>query len=248
MATIAVYSIKGGVGKTTIAANLAWCSAATSKRSTLLWDLDAAGGGGFLFGIEPTRKQRAASVFAQDADPAELVQATTFPNLGVLPADASLRALDAALLKLGKRRRLARLIERLDSRYARIVLDCPPVLNEISAQVMRAADVVIVPLTPSLLSLRALDQIRTDLADNHKHHPPLLPVLSMIDRRRASHRAAIDAHPDWPIVPMASAVEQMAARQQPVGVFAPASAAAQAFDRLWAGIEARLILRPTDIA
>ena len=103
MATIAVYSIKGGVGKTTIAANLAWCSAATSKRSTLLWDLDAAGGGGFLFGIEPTRKQRAASVFAQDADPAELVQATTFPNLGVLPADASLRALDAALLKLGKR-------------------------------------------------------------------------------------------------------------------------------------------------
>lgn len=241
MATIAVYSIKGGVGKTTIAANLAWCSATISKRPTLLWDLDASGGGGFLFGIEPDRKQRAATVFAHDADPGELVRATAYPNLSILPADASLRALDAALVKLGKRRRLARLIERLDKDHRRIVHDCPPVLNEVSAQIMRAADVVIVPLTPSLLSLRALDQIRADLADNHKRHPPLLPVLSMIDRRRASHRTAIEAHADWPVIPMASAVEQMAARQAPVGAFAPASPAALAFGRLWAGIEARLV-------
>ena len=241
MATIAVYSIKGGVGKSTIAANLAWCAASISKRTTLLWDLDAAGGGGFLLGIDPPSRQRAASVFAQETDPADLIQPTTYPNLAVLPADASLRALDAALLKLGKRRRLARLVERLNQQHARIVLDCPPVLNELSAQVMRAADVVIVPLTPSLLSLRALDQIRRDLTDNHKHHPALLPVLSMIDRRRASHRAALVEHPDWPVIPMASAVEQMAARQQPVGVFAPASASAHAFAQLWTGIEARLI-------
>ena len=241
MATIAVYSIKGGVGKTTIAVNLAWCAATVSKRPTLLWDLDASGGGGFVFGIEPPRRERAAALFAQEVEPGELVQATAYPNLSVLPADASLRALDAALLKLGKRRRLARLIERLDKDYRRIVLDCPPVLNEVSAQIMRAADVVIVPLTPSLLSLRALDQIRADLVDNHKHHPPLLPVLSMIDRRRASHRAAMTEHPDWPVIPMASAVEQMAARQAPVGAFAPTSAAAQAFARLWAGIESRLI-------
>ncbi|MBN8841414.1 MAG: ParA family protein, partial [Sphingomonadales bacterium] len=40
MATIAVYSLKGGVGKTTLAVNLAWCAAARSARRTLLWDLD----------------------------------------------------------------------------------------------------------------------------------------------------------------------------------------------------------------
>ena len=38
-ATIAIYSVKGGVGKTTFAANLAWCSAQLGQR-TLLWDLD----------------------------------------------------------------------------------------------------------------------------------------------------------------------------------------------------------------
>ncbi|QGN54537.1 ParA family protein [Novosphingobium sp. Gsoil 351] len=240
MATIAVYSVKGGVGKTTIAANLAWCAATISKRATLLWDLDASGGASFLLDVDPPPRQRAAGLFAHEQEPAALARATAWPGLALLPADASLRALDAALLKIGKKRRLARLIERLDSDYPRIVLDCPPVLNEVSAQVMRAADAVVVPLTPSLLSLRALEQIRADLADNHKRHPPLLPVLSMIDRRRASHRAAILAHPGWPVIPMASAIEQMATRRAPIGAFAPASPAAQAFAALWAIVERRL--------
>ena len=43
MATIAIYSLKGGVGKTTLAVNLAWCSATLSARRTLLWDLDPQG-------------------------------------------------------------------------------------------------------------------------------------------------------------------------------------------------------------
>ncbi|MGB3470694.1 MAG: ParA family protein, partial [Erythrobacter sp.] len=46
MASIAVYSVKGGVGKTTFAVNLAWCAANISRRKTLLWDLDASNGSG----------------------------------------------------------------------------------------------------------------------------------------------------------------------------------------------------------
>lgn len=69
MAVIAVYSVKGGVGKTTIAANLAWFSAVVSCRRTLLWDLDASGGAGFLFGIDPKRKAAAERVFSREAEP-----------------------------------------------------------------------------------------------------------------------------------------------------------------------------------
>ena len=39
MAVIAVYSVKGGVGKTTLAANLAWCSASAGMHRTLLWGI-----------------------------------------------------------------------------------------------------------------------------------------------------------------------------------------------------------------
>ena len=73
MAVIAVYSVKGGVGKTTIAANLAWCSATISRRRTLLWDLDPAGGAAFLFGVDANDTDRAARLFAGKGGAAEVL-------------------------------------------------------------------------------------------------------------------------------------------------------------------------------
>ena len=240
MAIIAVYSVKGGVGKTTMAATLAWCSAAISRRKTLLWDLDAQGGAGFLYGLDAPQAGRADSVFDSSGKPAKLIRSTATKRLDVLPADASLRTLDRQFAALGKKRRLARVAARLDRDYERIILDCPPVLNEVSAQVIRAADVIVLPLPPSPLSARALDMIREEIADNHRRHPPILPVLSMVDARRSLHRDLIASQPAWPIVPMASAVEQMAVRQLPLGKIAPRSPAMQAFRRLWTAIERKL--------
>jgi len=240
LAVIAVYSVKGGVGKTTIAANLAWCSAAISCRKTLLWDLDAAGGAGFLYGIDPKKKHAAESVFSKDADPEQLIRKTDIAKLDVLPADESLRELDSLLERLGKGRRLAKLTETLARRYERIILDCPPVLNEISAQVVRAADCVVVPLPPSPLSSRAFELVSDQIRAHSRDDLPILPVLSMVDGRRTLHRMAREEHPDWPVIPDASAVEQCAVRQQPLGMFAPNSPAAKGFGQLWTAIERKL--------
>lgn len=240
MAVIAVYSIKGGVGKTTIAANLAWCLAAQAGRRTLLWDLDPAGGAAFLLGCEAKPKAKAANVFRGKEDPATQIIPTGYEKLDLLPADESLRALDRSLLDLGKKRRLAKLAESLSARYERIVLDCPPVLNETSAQVLRAADLVIVPLPASPLSRRALDTVRDYLKTIAKHHPPILPVLSLFDARRKLHKLLREEMSIWPVVPMASVFEQGADRQRPVGSFAPSSQGAQALARLAEGIERKL--------
>jgi len=239
-ARIAVYSVKGGVGKTTLSANLAWCAARLSDRRTLLWDLDAAGGAAFLCGVEIDEARLAEDVFSKVRSPDKLIRPTQVENFDLLPADESIRALDAQLLRIGKRKRLAKLADELAGQYDRIVFDCPPVMNEVSAQVMRAADLVIVPLPPSPLSARALSLVAQEVAGSGKRHPPILPVLSMLDLRRKLHREAREANPDWPVIPYSSAVEQCAVKRMPVGAFAPNSPAAQAFARLWHGIETKL--------
>ncbi len=244
-ATIAVYSAKGGVGKTTLSANLAWCSAALAGHRTLLWDLDAAGGAGFLYGVEPRKSKQAEDVFSQERDPAKLIRKTAFDGLDVLPADNSIRRLNEQLAQLGKRKRLAKLVARLGADYQRIILDCPPVMNEISAQVIRAADIIIVPLPPSPLSNRAFDLVVDEIKGSGKAHPPILPVLSMLDMRRTLHRQAREANPDWPAIPYSSVIEQCAVRQMPVGAFARSSPSAARFAHLWNAVDRKLVQRST---
>ena len=240
MAVIAVYSLKGGVGKTTLAVNLAWSAAVQSSRRTLLWDLDPQSAASFLMGAEFKAKGAAQSVFTKDVVPEALITPTAIKRLDLLAADTSLRGLDRMLFTLGKKKRLTRLLEDLRKSYDRVILDCPPGLTEISEQVMRAADIILVPVIPTPLSQRALEDVISHLDREHKGHGPVLPVYSMVDRRRALHKAALEAEPQWPVIPMASAVEQMAIKRAPVGEFAGSSPAGEAFAALWRGVEVKL--------
>jgi chromosome partitioning protein len=241
MAVIAVYSMKGGVGKTTLAVEFARRSALTSRRRTLLWDLDPQGGAGFLLGQPEVQRSRAVSLFQREGKPRQLVEPTSLPDLDLLPADPSLRNLPVQLARIGMRTRLATLTKSLRSEYERIILDCPAGLGELSDQVLAAADLLIVPLPASPLSSRSLEMLRAELLQVHHRHPPILPVLSMYDARRPLHqevRAGIAA--SWPVIPLATHLEQLAVRHAPLDEFAPKSPAAVALRRLWAGIEAKL--------
>lgn len=243
-AVIGVWSVKGGVGKTTLAVDLAWRSAMLSGHHTVVWDLDPQSGCAFLLGHDTARPPRATSLFHRDARPEDLLVPTRWPGLMLLPADDSLYRLSGALARIGNNRRLAQITTRLQHKFQRIVLDCPPVLNEVSDQVIAAADLLIVPLPPSPLSARALDTMRRELVRNHQRHPPILPVLSMYDARRRLHRDVhCGAAAGWPVVPMASAIEQSAVRRMPVGAFAGWSEPSERLQMLWDAIEAKLRLR-----
>jgi cellulose biosynthesis protein BcsQ len=235
MATIAIYSLKGGVGKTTLAVNLAWCAATLSARRTLLWDLDPQAASTYLLGEGPARHP-AQAAFTKDVAPAALLRATTIPRLDLIGADASLRGLDVLFHQLDKKKRLTKLLADVGRDYDRVLLDCPPGLTETSDQVMRAADLIVVPVIPSPLSQRAYDEVLHHLGDK----VPILPVHAMADRRRSLHAAAIAAQPDWPVIPMASGIEAMAVRRAPVGTYAPRSAGTKAFAALWQAIERRI--------
>ncbi|WP_375286685.1 ParA family protein [Sphingomonas sp.] len=238
--TLAVYSLKGGVGKTTLAVNLAWASATLSSRKTLLWDLDGQAAATWLLGHDPNGKEAGAAI-RREVDARKLIRPTAIERLDLLPADVSLRELDVAFRTLDKKNRLAKLVGDLAGAYDRIVIDCPPGLTDTSDQVMRAADLVVVPVIPSALSRRALDAIAVHVGAKKGPKVTLAPVFSMVDRRRALHREALAQHPDWPAIPMASAFEAMTDRRAPLGTFAPrGSAGVEAVAALWQRVEAAL--------
>ena len=238
--TIAVYSLKGGVGKTTLAVNLAWASATLSSRRTLLWDLDGQAASTWILGHDPHGREAGAAI-RREVDVRRLVRPTAVERLDLLPADASLRDLDVAFHALDKKNRLTKLVEELARDYDRIVIDCPPGLTDTSDQIMRAADLVVVPVIPSALSRRALDTIAAHVQRKKGPKVTLAPVFSMVDRRRALHRDALEQHRDWPAIPMASAFEVMTERRAPLGAFAGRSSpGVEAVSALWRRIESAL--------
>ncbi|MEQ8742230.1 AAA family ATPase [Parasphingorhabdus sp.] len=240
MSVIAVYSMKGGVGKSCSAVNLAWNSAVGSSRRTLLWDLDPQGAASFILKGDQMEKDRARAMVAGNVKPDKLIKPTEIENLDLLAADVSLRGLDRLLFQINKKRHLGKLLKEIGKNYDRIILDCPPGLTETSEQILRNADIVVVPVIPSPLSERALSDVQTFLDSGGKKHAPLLPVYTMVDRRRSIHKQGLARNPKWPVIPMSSAVEHMTKLQEPVGSFAPRSPAARAYARIWRGIEKRL--------
>lgn len=243
MAVITVFSIKGGVGKTTLATDLAWRWAQAGQR-TLLWDLDPQGGASFLTGVAEPQRQRAAAIFQREGRPREALVASRYSNLTLIPADASLRHLPVILPRMGPRR-MHQLTSLLHGDFDRIVLDCPAGMSPVSEQALAAADAIIVPLPPSPLSLRALDQLRAELTRLFPRHAPILPVLSMYNARRPLHREVSGGDAaGWPCVPLCPRIEQVALRRAPLSSFAPGYPADRALDRLWRGIEAKVAPAP----
>jgi chromosome partitioning protein len=238
---IAVYSLKGGVGKTSLSVNLAAEAAMQSGHKILLWDLDPQAAASYILGrdddVKLGKNDVAHSIFTRNVDANSMTVATAVDRLYLLPADKSLRHIDRSLFELGKKRRVAKLTEQLTKNYDRIILDCPPGLTELSEQIMRAADLILVPVIPSILSRRALNDVVAHLRAQKTGNVPLLPIFSMVDRRRSLHQAGLATEPEWPCIPMASAVEQMAERRMPIGAFAAKSVAANAVSALWRGID-----------
>lgn len=244
MKTVASYSIKGGVGKTTSCVNVAY-EAARSGARVLLWDLDPQGAATFFLRVKPKVKGGVERLIGKGGVLEPNIRASEFPGLHVVPADFSLRHLD---LELDERkrptRRLAALLEPLADTYDVAILDCAPGITLASESVFRAVDALLVPTVPTPLSQRMLEQLVEFLAEE-KVSPLLLPFISMIDRRRKLQRdlaAALHEHPGFlqAGIPNASIIERMGLERAPVGVYAPKSDAAAAFRSLWSEVASRL--------
>jgi chromosome partitioning protein len=242
---LATYNIKGGVGKTSAAVNLAHLAAAEGGR-VLLWDLDPQGASTYLLRVKPKVKGGADKLVRGKGDVGRLLRETDQPRLDLLPADFSYRHMDLALEQTKRpTRRLAKVLAPLRDDYDYVFLDCPPSISLVSESVFDAADALLVPLIPATLSSRTFAQLESVLTEQDDA-PRLLAFFSMVDGRKRLHREVMErlaeAHPEVlrTAIPSSADVERMGERRTVLAEFAPRGRAARAYRELWEEIRAAI--------
>jgi cellulose biosynthesis protein BcsQ len=242
--TFATYNIKGGVGKTSAAVNLAALAAADGHR-TLLWDLDPQSAASYLLRVKAKVKGGGKALVSGKRPLEDAVKATEVAGLDLIPGDETYRNLDL-LLDAAKKptTRVARLLAPLAGNYDVVFLDCPPGISLVGENVLRAAGTVLVPMIPTTLSVRTLEQLETFAADLD-HKPGLLAFFNLVDRRKKLHREIMEqlggdrTDVATAAIPALSEIEQMAVHRSPLAVSNPGGRAAKAYAALWAEIGRR---------
>jgi chromosome partitioning protein len=236
---IAIYSIKGGVGKTATAVNLAAVAAETGLR-TLVWDLDPQGAATYYFRAEPTVEGGGRALLAAKSGPASAVRPTDVDGVYILPSDFSYRNFDLDLRAAGKpRKRMRAILDRLGKSYDLIILDCPPSVSVLSETALAAVDIVLTPLIPTTLSVRTYEQLLAQRKALKLKAGKVLPFFAMADRRKRLHNDLIAMFLDSgvgfleTVIPYAADIERMGLKREPVVTAAPKSKAAAAYRSLW---------------
>jgi cellulose biosynthesis protein BcsQ len=242
MKTVAIYSNKGGVGKTAAAVNLAYLAAQNGAK-TLICDLDPQSSTTFYFRVKPKLAGKAQGLTKAGKPIDRSIKGTDYPNLDLLPADLSHRSLDITFNAMKRsRHRLNKVLDPLAGEYDHIFLDCPPTITLLAENIFNVADLVLVPLIPTTLSARAHEQLLAFMRKQKYDPERVYGFFSMVDRRKKLHRdLALGMHKQFPHIfqtpiPYLSQIEQMGLQREPVPAFAPKSAAAKAYMALWAEV------------
>lgn len=248
---MAVYHLKGGVGKTATAVNLAYLSAESGLR-TLVCDLDPQSSATYYFRIKP-RLKKARQVFLKGrAKVAGNIKGTDYDGLDLLPADWSHRHLATALDHVKhSRKRLHGIFEPFRGEYDLIVLDSPATAALLAESIFVAADLLLIPVVPSTLAARAYSNLHSFIRRKGYDEDKIWPFFSMVEARKKMHRTTMAAmreeFPRWleAAIPYAADVESMGMARAPLPAFLPAGSATGRYRELWEELAALLRSSPS---
>ena len=245
MKVISCYSMKGGVGKTASAVNLAYL-AAKSGLKTLLIDLDPQGASSFYFRVKPSSKKWSERFLGAYEDLLKTIKASDFTNLDIIPAHLSFRNFDSLLSGVKQRKnRLKNILKGLGKEYDLIVLDCPPSIGNLSEAIFVASHLILVPVIPTTLSERTFEQLLDFFDDNDYKKSKITPFFSMVQSQKNLHKLTMETMSSKyaflnSIIPYSADVENMGEHKAPIDVFAKLKPANFAYIKLWTEVAAKV--------
>lgn len=246
MVTIALYNLKGGVGKTAAAINLAYLSAKHGYK-TLIWDLDPQGSSSFYLGATANIKNEAKKILSGDIELASAIQPSAYENLDIIPADLSARHADILLNEMKQsKKKIASILSTIKNEYDIVFLDCPPGISVFHDAVFAGVDWILMPNIPTTLSIRSFESVLNYFKENDLDTSKLKCFFSMVDHRKNLHHEVINEFYKDKLffksyIPYLSDVEKMGVHESPLETFAASSYAAQCYKDLWKEIKQRCI-------
>ncbi|HEV7230397.1 MAG TPA: AAA family ATPase [Bacteroidia bacterium] len=239
MKTIAVYNIKGGVGKTATSVNIAY-AAAEDGYKVLLVDIDPQGASTFYFGIKPTLEGNVRKIVSGGKSIEDSIRETEFKNLHILPSDSKYRKLDGFLNDMKKSDKwLKRFFSPVKKQYDFVFIDCPPSITSVSENLFENADAILVPVIPTVLSVRTYEQLKNFFKEEKLDREKLFPFFSMYERRKNMHNESMQAFSEnYPeclniAIPYNSEIEKMGDYKAPIVSKYPYAEASEAYRKLW---------------
>lgn len=242
MVIIALYNLKGGVGKTASCVNFAYLAAKDGYK-TLLWDIDPQGSTSFYYNTKAKHKGGIKKLVEKDADLEEAIMATDYENLDIIPADVSIKSFDVMMEELkSSKKRLKSLLQPFNKEYDFVFLDCPPGFSVLAENIFNAADIVLMPVIPTTLSIRTYEMTKEYFKEKDIDLSKMMCFFTMADLRKNMHNDIMETlYKDKKFfgnyIPYLSDVEKMGVHRAPLEEFAKSSYAAKCYKDLWEEIK-----------
>lgn len=242
MITVALYNLKGGVGKTASCVNLAYLAAKDGFK-TLLWDIDPQGSATFYYKVKPKDAHGIKSLISKDANLESAILATEYENLEIIGNDNAVKGFDIMIEEMrGQKTRLKGVLKQLEKEYDFVFIDCPPGFSALSENIFHAADVILMPIIPTTLSIRTYNMVKDYFKEKELDSSKLMCFFTMADLRKTMHNEIMEhLYKDKKFfqnfIPYLSDVEKMGIHRQPIEEYAASSYAAKSYRDLWTEIK-----------
>lgn len=237
MTTIALYNLKGGVGKTASAVNFAYLAAADGHK-TLLWDIDQQGSSSYYFKVKDKNYSALKQLLNKDSITSQ-IQHTDFEMLDVLPADSSVKSSDQLIDEMkGSKTKLKSLLKPIEKEYEFLFIDCPPGFSALTENIFNAVDIVLMPVIPTTLSVRSYAMVKDFIKERDLDAKKMMCFFTMVDMRKIMHQETVeelfkDKRFFQNYIPYLSDVEKMGIHKAPIMEYANSSYAAKCYRELW---------------